>query len=193
MSTLSISYTSHLSSPRRQNALARKERNRKTTKLKLWVMLRLGLIGPGEVTICSSKFSNVQFGHYSDQDDLAEQDCDETNKQNKRRGGRHQQNCWEARDPLPPLSEEVNRPSQGALLSCPQRQFHSQIHKPSSHGCVFSARSWLFASNADICVRYTKPFQLLKSYQHVHARFEQNRSCSTQGIKGDYPETHNRF
>lgn len=34
-------------------------------------------------------------------------------------------------------SEDVNRKWQGALLSCPQRQFHSQFHKTSSHECVF--------------------------------------------------------
>lgn len=101
------------------------------------------------------------------------------NMQNKPWRGCYLDDCWEAWDPLPLLSAEVNRAWQGALRSCPPRQFHSQLQKPSSQECVFSARSWLFASNADICVRYTKPFQLLKSYQLLHAWFEQNRSCST--------------
>lgn len=114
------------------------------------------------------------------------------NKQNEWQGGPFQHNSWEAQEPTLPLSEEVNREGQGALLSCSQRQFHSRFIKLPAMNVSF-ASSWLFASNADICVRYTKPFLLLKSYQHLHARFEQDRSCSTQGIRRDYPETDNRF
>lgn len=166
MYILSITHTRHPSFPRRENALARKERNRKTTKLKFCFQEKSSLV--------SSTFSwPLHSPGWPSRTRLW------WNTQIKPWGGWYLGDCWEAWDPLPLLSEEVNRRWQGALRSCPPRQFHSQLQKLSSQECVFSARSWLFASNADICVKYTKPFQLLKSYQLLHAWFEQNRSCST--------------
>lgn len=124
----------------------------------------------GESSFVSSTFSAT----HPHQDDLAEQRL-WWNMQNKPWRGCYLDDCWvvwilflfylpkwtEHGKGAPPL------PSAAVPLS----------QKPSSQECVFSARSWLLCV-VQTFVRYTKPFQLLKSYQLLHAWFEQNRSCT---------------
>lgn len=85
-------------------------------------MARLGLTGPEELTLAHQKFQMYNLGPEATKITYQNKVVMKASKSTKSTTERSVSIQWRrCKDTLSPLSEQVNREWQGALLSCPQR------------------------------------------------------------------------